>query len=100
MGDLKFLYFGLLILLTACSDRLVLQSSRWSLEGPAPSRPRDLNLKASPLVVGSKKLIFQTQTIDGIEIEDSYYKEIQSNAPEFISTQWAPSIPSALKAKI
>lgn len=100
MGGLKFLFLGIWVLLTACSDRLVLQSSRWSREGPAPTRPRGLDAEAPPLLAGSRKLIFQTQVIDGVEIEDSYYKEIQDSEPEFIAYNWAQEFPSSLKAKI
>ncbi len=77
-----------------------MKTGRWSLEGTAPSRPEGLEVEASTLQAGSKKIIFQPQKIDGVEIEGTYYKEISSKDPEFITYKWSEPLPLNLRAHL
>lgn len=90
----------ILVLATGCSDNLALKTGRWSQEGPAPSRPASLDKKAEALTVGSRKVLFQSQQIDGVEVEGAYYKEISSKTPEFITYKWAQPLPMNLRANL
>jgi hypothetical protein len=100
MKNLKFIPLGFWIFLAACSDPLTLKTSRWNQDGPVPARPQGLSKDEPPLVLGNKSMLFQSQKINGVEIEGSYYKEIGNGRPEFIVSNWALSIPKNIENKI
>jgi hypothetical protein len=75
-------------------------TTRWSQLGPAPARPSDVKPENS-LVVGEKKVIFQTQSVEGVSVEGSYYKEISNqNKIEFVTSKWSEGFPARLKTQI
>jgi len=96
----KIIFFGFCFLLTACSENLNFETTRWSQQGPAPSRPSDINLDHS-ISAGERKIIFQIQSIEGVPVEGSYYKEISNQSKlEFVTSKWAEDFPARLKTRI
>lgn len=77
------------------------QTFRWSENsGPPPEGLKDLGFKASPLPLGKQSLHFYSQKFEGIEVEDSFYKEVSSSKPEFISYHWAMNPPDNLQTNV
>lgn len=87
------------IIQTSCTRTASVSSVRWSGQGPAPVAPTDLNLNnAASQNIGSKMLVFQTQKIDGVEVEGTYYKKIsEKDQDEFIGYRWMSEIPTTVR---
>jgi hypothetical protein len=99
--SLSFTSLTCISLLTiGCSKDLQLESTRWSTVGPAPAPPAGVNRKKNSVSIGERNLILQKQTVNGVDIEESYYKELGDAAPEFIASKWAAEIPITLRTEV
>lgn len=87
------------IIQTSCTRTASVSSVRWSGQGPAPAAPSDFTANTAALqVVGSKDLLFQTQKIDGVEVEGTYYKKIsEKGQDEFIGYRWMADVPTSVR---
>lgn len=79
-----------------------LTTARWSNKSSAAVvAPPDLKSEVRPLTVGEQQLEFQTQSINGAEVEGSYYKKLfTSHEEKFISYRWLEKVPLTIKSKI
>jgi len=89
---------------SACQKKDSLRTAEWRGEGPAPELPAGVAKNSKPMTVSlgdqSKKLDFQSQKIDGVEIEGAYFKKVESSKPEYISFQWLDQIPMSKRGSL
>ncbi len=105
MKSLKLIALAASALTISCSgqrdsNNKVYETSRWSRSETAPPRRLSLESQVYDLKIGSKKLNFEQQYIQGVEVEDSFYKSVISKEPEFVSYNWITHVPLALRARI
>lgn len=84
--------------LISCTREAAFDSARWAGQGQPPSPPPGFSLSNASLPVGTKSLLLQTQHIDGVEVEGTYYKKIsEQGQAEFIDYRWMSTIPLSVR---
>lgn len=100
MGKLIVMACIVAITQTSCTQIVPFASGRWVGQGPAPEIS-GLRLDEKPLSVGTRKIVLQTEKIDGVEVEGSYFKKISYNGQdEFIAYHWPQNIPLTLRNEL
>lgn len=101
MESMKFSFsLGVGLLLAACSKPPQFETSRWSQRDLTPAPQFEPAEKTKPLSIGSRKIVFQSQFIEGAEVEGSFYKEIESKALEFKAYKWIQNPSAQLRNQV
>lgn len=86
-----------LVTLSSCTQVTLWTSTRWAGQRSAPVTPPGVS-NEKPLSVGPQELLIDTQKIDGVEVEGSYYKKISvKGQAEFIDYRWMSEIPLSVR---
>jgi hypothetical protein len=84
---------GASLMLLGCGSRGGIQSNHWQGEGNPPASPLTASDHANSQIVKGRglQIAWQKQKVDGIEVEDSYYKELTLNGKvEALDYRWEP----------
>ena len=100
MSDLKRSLLIISFLVGGCSEDLKMESHRWSDTESAPTMVSGLEAHAMPLRRGAQRVIFEKQKVLGVEIRDSFLKEVIGEKPQFISSRWASQVPMAFRGRL
>ncbi|MBS1970366.1 MAG: hypothetical protein JSU04_08660 [Bdellovibrionales bacterium] len=86
-----------LVSVTSCTQVTLWTSTRWTGQGSAPATPPGVSNENS-LPIGQQELLLETQKIEGVEVEGSYYKKIsEKGQAEFIDYRWMSAIPLSVR---
>lgn len=96
----SLVWFLGVFLLQACAPQ-TMTTVRWSKTGDSIVTPPEFTLTGKAFAIGKQQLDFQTQEINGAELEGSYYKNIsENNESNFISYRWLTNVPLSLRTEI
>jgi hypothetical protein len=95
----RFVIVGALALMqSACTQNASFIVGHWDGQGPAPEPPPGVERHQSALKIGAQEMIFQTQKVEGVEIEGSYYKKISGQGQaEYMDFRWMSKIPLSVR---
>ncbi len=90
-----------LVIWTACERPSRVETARWHGDGPMPAVPSGIDTASVQAQSDSEKMHFQTQTVGGIQIENSYFKSIDKDGKPFLMTyRWLPGSESKMQKKV
>ncbi len=88
------------MLTIGCSENLIYEDSRWSRVTSASAGDSNLDSQNLKLKIGKKDIQFVQQLIQGVEVEDSFYKKVYDNETKFTSSHWINDVPIAIRLRI